>query len=183
MAKVLNAVFGIGIAVVVFILILLGIQAFYPEPRYDTFCNQSHYYAPVSQYGFEKCYDNITVGECRASSAGEITANEKEMQKCSQNFDKASRAYNRNFFIITSSFGVIAILTAFFLLSLVNISAGIASAGIVLIMVSFIRGWESTDDKLKFAVGLVIAALVITLAVIVNKKLSKKQPKPSKKKR
>ena len=72
---------------------------------------------------------------------------------------------------------MIAVLTAFFLLSLVNISAGIASAGIVLIMVSFIRGWESTDDKLKFAVGLIIAALVITLAVIVNKKLSKKSRK------
>jgi hypothetical protein len=41
MAKVMNAVFGIGIAVIIFIVVLLGIQAFYPEPKYDKYCNNS----------------------------------------------------------------------------------------------------------------------------------------------
>ena len=172
MAKVLGAVFAIGIAVVVYILVLLGIQAFYPAVSYADFCNQSEMY-PVQISGFEKCPDNITVGECRVL----VNAEEKELQKCWQDFNTANKAYNKNFFIIASILGVIMVLIAFFLLNIVNISAGIACAGIVLIMFAFIRGWPSTNDKVKFAVGLVITAIIITLTVFVNKKLTKKKRK------
>ena len=169
MAKVLNAVFGIGIAVVIYILMLLAIQAFYPEVRYTDFCNVSMMY-PEPICGLEKCQDNITVGECRASMGAE----EEARQNCALDFDKANKAYNKIFFIIASILGVITILVAFFLLNTVNISAGIACSGIVLIMYAFIRGWESTDDRLKFVVGLIIAIIVIVLTVIVNKKLATK---------
>jgi len=168
MVKVLNIVFGIGIAVVVFILILLGIQAFYPVPIYADYCNES-INTPVPIVGFESCTDNMTVGECRTA----MKLNVVEVDDCWQDFDKVSKVYNRNFFIIASIFGVILILTAFFLMNITNISAGVACSGIVLIVYAFMRGWESTDDKLKFAVGLVIAAIVIALTVVINKKLSK----------
>jgi len=168
MVKVLNIVFGIGIAVVVFILILLGIQAFYPVPVYADYCNESMN-NPVPIVGFESCMDNMTVGECRTA----MKSNEIKVDNCWQDFDKANKSYNRNFFIIASIFGVILILIAFFLMNITNISAGVACSGIVLIVYAFMRGWESTDDKLKFAVGLVIAAIVIALTVVVNKKLAK----------
>lgn len=166
MPRAMNIVFGIGIAVVVYILILLGIQAFYPEPRYENYCNQT-FAEPILD--FVKCPDNITVGECRST----VTTNEKEIQKCNDDYNTASRAYNKNFFIIAAVLGTIVVIAAFFIMKTPGISAGIASAGIVLIMWAFIRGWESTNDKLKFFVGLVIAAIVITLGVLVNKKAKK----------
>jgi VIT1/CCC1 family predicted Fe2+/Mn2+ transporter len=169
MVKVLNIIFGIGIAVVVFILILLGIQAFYPEPKFEDYCNQSMetFY---SSTGYESCTDNMTMGECRIA----MKSDGNRDQKCVEDFNTANKSYNKNFFIIASIFGVILILIAFFLMnSFTNISAGVACSGIVLIVWAFIRGWSSTDDKLKFAVGLVIAVIVIALTVVVNKKLSK----------
>jgi hypothetical protein len=172
MVKVLNAVFGIGIAVVVYILILLGIQAFYPEARYEDYCNQSMYAQPVYT-GYESCLDNITVGECRSLMKTD-SVKVSEDQKCWEAYDTASKNYNKYYFIIASILGVIVILVAFLLINIINISAGIACAGIVLIMYAFIRSWTSTDDMLKFIVGLIIAAIVITLAVVVNKKISKK---------
>lgn len=167
MSKVLSAVFGIGIAVVVYTVLLLGIQAFYPAPRYNDFCNETVRFSDPMM-SFVKCPDNITVGECRTTMETEGD----EMQECNKAFEDADMIYSRNFFIIASTLGVLTIIAAFFLLGTTNISAGIACSGIILIMFAFIRGWMSTNDKLKFFVGLVAAAVVITLAVLVNRQLA-----------
>ncbi|MFZ5955583.1 MAG: hypothetical protein ACOYT4_04090 [Nanoarchaeota archaeon] len=169
MAKILNVMFGIGIAVVIYILVLLGIQAFYPAVRYEDFCNQSIYSDPILNVA--KCQDNMTVGECRAS----MKLDDDEMQKCQQEFTNANRNYNKNFFIIASILGVTIMIIAFFLLTMPSISAGISGSGIVLIIWAFTRGWESANDKLKFFVGLIIAIIVITLALILNNKLEQKK--------
>jgi VIT1/CCC1 family predicted Fe2+/Mn2+ transporter len=179
MSKVLSAVFGIGIAVVVYVSMLLGIQAFYPAPDYDDFCTeQIRYSEPM--LGYEGCTDDMTLGQCRqAIKEGE--AGDTKMQKCHEDWDKAEESYSRNFFIIASILGVLAVLVSFFLfikvtgITVTNITAGIACSGIVMILWAFIRGWEGTDDKLKFVVGLIIAAIVITLSVILNKKMMKKK--------
>ena len=166
MAKVLNVVFGIGVGVVVYIIILLGIQAFYPEPELDDFCETDRYAEPVN---FGKCFDNMTVGECRELTMGDSPIRDE----CYEEFDLAQEKYNKNFFIIGSILGVLVVVAAYLLLNLVNISAGIGMAGFVLILWAFMRSWESINDMLKFVVGLVIGTIVITLAVIVNKKLKK----------
>ena len=169
MSTVLKAVFGIGIAVVLYILILLGVQAFYPAPDYQNFCNQSEmYYQPVN-YGYEKCLDNMTVGECRASM--NLQSNEEQI-KCQKDYDDASKHYNKNFFIIASIIGALVLISSYFFLRIPNISAGISCSGIILIFWAFVRGWDSTDTKLKFIIALVITIIVITLTVLVNKKFS-----------
>ena len=167
MAKVLNVVFGIGVGVVVYIIILLGIQAFYPAPEHNDFCNETRFESPIK---LDRCLDNMTVGECRELNFEEDT----KRDVCYEEYDLAQEKYNKNFFIIGSILGVLVVVAAYFLLSLTNISAGIGMAGFVLILWAFMRSWESINDMLKFIVGLFIAAIVISLAVIVNKKLSKK---------
>ena len=167
MAKVLNAVFGIGIAVVIYIVVLLGIQAFYPAPDYNDYCNDTMYQKPVMD--FYSCDNNITVGECRELISEE--SNYEENEKCWKKFGDANKKYNKNFFIIATLIGTLIILAAYFFLSLTNISAGIACSGIVLILWGFVRGWQTTDNMTKFIVSFIIASVVIFLAVKVNKKL------------
>ena len=168
MAKVLKAVFGIGIAVIVYIVVLLGIDAFYPEVDYEDFCNESLRYAdPV--FEFAKCPDNITVGECRSS----LDFTSEERVECDKAFSLTSKEYNQRFFIIASVLGTIVLIVAYFLLSVTNISTGVASAGIVLIVWAFMRGWESTNSLTKFVVALVIAVVIVSLTVVVNKKLGR----------
>jgi len=178
MVKILNAVFGIGIAVIIFIVALLGIKAFYPEPQYETYCNNSFYTTPYPVMSFYDCPQNITVKECndlmtsKGVDSKEYARQEKENMECSTKFDTATKSYNKIFFIIASTLGLIAIIVAFFLLSIMSLSAGTAFAGIVLIVVAFVRGWNDSNDTLKFGVGLVIAVVVIFLALKINKKFS-----------
>jgi hypothetical protein len=170
MAKVLNAVFGIGIAVVIYIVVLLGIQAFYPPVEYNDYCNESLRIKPTMN--FNQCDENITVKECKEQINYKDYPNE-EFEKCQQEYNSARKNYDKNFFIISSIIGTIIILAAYFFLSLTNISAGIACSGIVLILWAFMRGWQNTNNMTKFIVSIVIAYIVIFLAVKVNKKLNK----------
>ena len=62
--KVMNVVFGIGIAVILFIVVMLGTQVFYSEPLYEDYCNYSMYPQQVYVYGIELCNDNMSVKEC-----------------------------------------------------------------------------------------------------------------------
>ena len=174
MAKVLNAVFGIGIAVVVYIVVLLGIQAFYPTIEYEDYCNETSYEEIRSPMSFYNCDDNLTVQECKElveNSA--FYKDNKENEECWETFNNAEEEYNKNFFIISSIIGVLIITLSYFLLSITNISVGIVCSGIILILWGFMRGWESTNHMTKFAVSLVIAFVVIFLSLKVNKKLNK----------
>jgi hypothetical protein len=177
--KIMNVVFGVGIAVIVFIVALLGIQAFYPEPKYEKFCNISMYSTPViSTYTIYDCPDNMTVVDCRKLiyekdiNSSETKAREKEQQDCSTKYDEANKNYGKIFFLIASILGLIALIVSFFLLNTINISAGVASAGIVLLIVAFVRGWNSTNDIFKFVAGLIIGAVIIFLTLKINKRFS-----------
>jgi len=176
MSKVLSAVFGIGIAVVVYVTMLLGIQAFYPVPEYEDFCgDEPRYEEPVMLY--EGCTDEMTLGECR-KQISEKEGRDVKMEECHQQYRDADERYARNFFIIASILGTIAVIAAYFLLNITslyitNISAGVACSGIIMILWGFMRGWESTDEKLKFIVGLIIAVIIITLTVRLNKRTDK----------
>lgn len=190
MIKVMNIVFGVGIAVIVFIVALLGIQAFYPEPQYEKYCNISIYSTPaVSTFTIYDCPDNMTVVDCRKliyekdMNSPETKEREKEQIDCSTKYDEANRNYSKNFFLIASALGLITLIVSFFLLGIINISAGVASAGIVLIIVAFSRGWQGTNDVVKFVAGLIIGAVIVFLTLKINKRFSDKEENKKKRKR
>ena len=76
-------------------------------------------------------------------------------------------------FFIASFIGIMIVVVSFFLLNMVSISAGVALAGLGVIVYGFARGWEGTGDIPKFIVGLIVAAIVIYFAVKIHKKLEK----------
>jgi hypothetical protein len=177
--KIMNIVFGIGIAVIVFIVALLGIQAFYPAPEYENFCKQDFYVEPLTPMStVYDCPGNITVTDCinllkvNEINASEYKSRNQEMQDCNTKFNEAQDRYAKIFFLIACALGLIALIASFFLLNYINISAGVAFAGIVLIIVAFSRGWRGTDDIVKFITGLVIAVVIIYLTLKINKRFA-----------
>jgi len=176
MAKIMNTVFGISVAVILFIVVLLGIRVFYHAPEYDNYCNQSVFSKPLYNYDFSVCSDNISVGACRIlikDSQAQLDEQNQEMERCQTAFNDAEKIYGKNVFIITSVIGIIAIIASLFLFGFINIAAGTAFSGLALIVYGFMRGWQGTGDVLKFVVGLIIAILVVVFAVIVNKRYIK----------
>ena len=179
--KVMNVVFGIGIAVILFIVVMLGTQVFYSEPLYEDYCNYSMYPQQVSVYGIDLCSDNMSVRECNLLIKEKQPIFDKQQayyNECQTKYNNASRVYGKNLFIINNIAGIIFVVISLYLFGMVNIAAGTAFAGLTLIIYGFMRGWQGTGDILKFIVALIVATLFIVFAVVVNKRYSK----PSKKK-
>lgn len=177
MAKVMNIVFGIGIAVIFFIVVMLGTQVFYKEPVWD---NYNCSYPREIMTTMELCPDNISVLQCRELVKNQTffnNADQKFFDECNQRFTQDMKVYGKNLFIINNLIGIILIVASLFLFSLVNIAAGTAFSGLALIIYGFMRGWQGTGDVLKFSIALVVAILFIIFAVLVNKKYSKKKKK------
>jgi hypothetical protein len=169
MAKVMNVVFGIGIAIMLFIVVLLGINVFYPRPQVEDFGCDDLRVAKLAS-----CSENMTVGECEELRTQQMIEEESgEMKECWDRFDQARDVYNKNFFLITAIIGFIVIIASMFLFSMVNIAAGTAFAGLAMIVFGFMIGWEATNDIMKFVIGLIIAIVVIYFAVVINKRYEK----------
>lgn len=180
MAKVMNTVFGIGIAIILFIVVTLGVQVAYKAPVYEDFCNVSYYDKPVAIYDSTICSDNMTVKQCNALVLEKQTTLDKQNQyydECSKKYQDADKIYGKNVFIINNIFGIIAVVASLFLFSMVNIAAGTAFAGLALIIWGFMRGWQGTGDVLKFIVALIVAVLFVTFAVMVNRRYNKSDKK------
>lgn len=178
MAKVMNIVFGIGIAILIFIVVMLGTQVLYKEPVYNDFCNSSYYSKPTPIYDSTICDDNITVRECNLLIKEKQSTLDKEQEyfdKCSKEYEEVSKVYGKNLFIINNIAGIIAVIVSMFLFAMINIAAGVSFAGLALIVYGFIRGWQGTGDILKFIVALVVTVIFIVFAVIVNKRYNKKK--------
>ena len=172
----MNVVFGIGIAVILFIVVMLGTQVFYKEPLYEDFCNVSYYDKHVGIYDSTICADNMTVGVCNAlikEKQSTLDKQNQEQERCNKQFMDISKIYGKKLFVINNIAGIILVIASLFLFSMVNIAAGTAFAGLVLIIYGFMRGWQGTGDILKFIVALIVAILFIIFAVIVNKRYNK----------
>jgi len=170
MAKVMNVVFGIGIAVLIFIVVLLGIQAFYPAPTWENFnCTYPEMSKPY--YG---CSDNMTIAQCNSLQTPQVNpAEQRKYDECNQRFQEADKTYGKVVFFAAFIIGMIAVIISMFLLNMTNIAAGVAFSGLVLIIYGFIRGWSATNDTLKFVTSIIAAIVVIIFAVRVNRLNSK----------
>ena len=176
MARIINAAFGIGIAVLIFIVVLLGIQVVYKEPKIENFNCTYSYDRPVYAYDISFCNENITVKECNVLIKEKQPTNERlqtDYDKCWKEFQDAEKIYGRNVFLIANIAGIIVVIISIFLFSMINISSGIAFSGIALIFYGFARGWQGTGDLLKFVTALIVAIIFIILAVFVNKRYLK----------
>ena len=173
MARLMNVVYGIGIAVILYIVVLLGINVFYPAPNFDHYnCTEPK---PVEM---QVCNPSMTVGDCYTVVAGKqlnesAASNEETFKECNDRFMKDDEIYSKNFLLITNVVGVCIIAISLFLFlylsSMINLSAGTAFSGLLLIFFGFIRGWMATTDKIKFILAMFIAAVIIIFAVIINK--------------
>lgn len=176
----MNVVFGIGIAIILFIVITLGVQVFYKAPMYETFCNYSMYPYATPVYDSSICPDNMTVKDCNTLVKTKQSTLDKQNEyynQCNKEYQDSDKSYGKNVFIINNFVGIIAIIVSLFLFSMVNIAAGTAFAGLALIIWGFMRGWQGTGDILKFIVAFIVAVLFIVFAVMVNKRYSKSPKK------
>jgi hypothetical protein len=160
MASILNAVFGIAVAVVIFFTVILGVKAIFPEPQYPDmrdYCG-ADFYAKVQPIPINGTYE---MQQC-----------EKDFNAAQQKSEDARRNYGRIPFYISIIIGAILLGATYFIWNSTNIASGLACAGIALVIYGLARGWDSTGDLAKFGMMVLIAVVVLLLATKVRKKVS-----------
>lgn len=177
-STLMNVVFGISTAIVIFLVVILGIKAFYPVPSYDKINGlikpQEVSIKPVS------CTPEMTISACDNLQAQENLKNtianqalQKQIDQAQKDYQDAVRARNTIVFYIANVIGIIAVLVSMFIVAMPNIGAGTALAGVALIVYGFVNGWSYASDPIKFSIGLIVAILIISFGVIMNKKAQK----------
>ena len=84
---------------------------------------------------------------------------------CSNNFNDATRIYNRNAFIVLVLLGIMAIIASFFVIGTEAVSLGLSLGGVVSTIVGSVQYWSDMDDKLRFGVLLVGFIVLIWLGI------------------
>ncbi len=162
--KVVNVVLAIGTLIILGALITLGIKAFYPEPVSPDY---STIVKPALPYPQAPCAANDV--QCKKELAdynAEQQAEQDAFNAAQKAYEDAMKVYNKNVFIAANIVGIVVFIAGFFTvlyggLAGQGVPIGVMMAGLWSIIYGYMRGWGSTDDRLKFFIGLVVAVLVI----------------------
>ncbi len=173
--KIINLILGLGTAIIVGFLIYLGIQTFYPEPKYPLYDYNTTSYVKCAPND-QNCFDQVDLQQ---------KEHQTELESQMKAYQDQSDAYGRNFFIIANIVGLLVFIGGFLLLFVSSMASrsvpiGIMLAGIAAIINGYMRGWGGTDDKIKFAVGLIIAIVVIGGSMWLMQKYHRRDAQPGK---
>ncbi len=161
--KIINIIIGIATTLILGSLIVLGIRAFHPEPPPLDYS----FYSKPYPYVDMNCEKNDTDCIAKRDQYNKDQQAEQELLNQRQKeWDESMKQYNRDVFLIANVIGILVFVGGFLVIFRTEIGSNGAPVGMMLaglwgIIYGYARGWRSTDDQLKFFVGLIIAALVI----------------------
>jgi len=181
----------VGIAIVFAFLIFFTIEAFYPQPKYEDYCNETYYpqSKPINEpYDQQvlRCgdvYARQEVQECN-KQRGNPTFRYDNITRCdvfdtcdfcNLEYQKINDVYQRNVFIITAIVGIAAILFGLYF-SVSFMSGGFLFGGILVLAAGTIRYFASghVDRYLRMAV--LFVELVILIWIGYRKVVKKEKP-------
>lgn len=141
--RAINFALAVGTLIIVGALIVLGIHAFYPPPASPSFR-----LAGV------------------APGTPPTPAQQRQFATALDAYNARIRVYNRNVFFIANVVGVLVFVAAFLAAIYLRLSGkGILVGGMLAgfwgMLYGYGSGWGSVDDKLKFAIGLLLAVVVL----------------------
>jgi len=143
----LKYVYVVFIGVLLSLFIGVGIAAFYPGPK-----------APEANYYPAKNFYNTPPS---ATEAAELRKEDMKQQKIWTDFQKETEEYNKNVSIIAVVLSVIILIISFVLSKkLLFIADGLLLGGLLTLIYSIIRSFNSRDFKFMFVVvtvGLLVA--------------------------
>jgi len=176
--KILNFVIGLAVVIVLSGLFTLGLRAFYPMPESPTsiiissppLCS----IFPRATMSKEECVEDLKAWEERFGiTQAEYNTLVDKYNKEVEEYKQKVKTHNRNIFIIGNIVGVLLFITGFALTKLsaktaLAVGVGTVLSGLYAVIAGYSIGWNSTDDRLKFFIGFVIAAIIIGGSLLVG---------------
>ena len=168
-----NIVLAVAIAVLTFLVVLYGINTFYSTPEYNNYCNNTQQTEFITSN--ETCNANggfwnyYTVPVKSNETNGYCDTN----YYCSQSFNKAQEAWNKNLFFFGLPLGLIIIILGAFLFSLEFVGAGLMWGGVATIIYSTAGFFAQSADWIKFTISIIALIIIISFAYWYNNKIKK----------
>ena len=179
--RIKEVILGFSIAVIFVFFVVFGIKAFYKEPKYEDFCNNTIFIEKPYPYPAKEPYREINQSvcnrievknyeferDCSGRKGQTIYAPDengcrvaKECNFCNKNYNEVSNVYNKNVFIISGIVGIIVIIIGA-ILSLTSVSSGLFGGGVLTIIYGTMSYWSELADWARFIIlGIALAVLI-----------------------
>jgi hypothetical protein len=147
---ILKFIYSVFIGILFATLVGVGIAAFYPEPKYPTY---------PAMLSYPKAPETQTEQD-RQTQIKQQEAYDKKTKE----FEAIKRTYSRNVSIVAVIFAIIALVVSLTFLKTLNLIAdGLLFGGLLTLIYSIIRGFDTDDNIFRFivvAVGFIVAVIV-----------------------
>lgn len=147
--NVKNLVLGVGIFIIYMLLLIQGIEAFYPSPEYEDYCDFDTKPVMVP--------DNNTRD---LEGAG---------GNC-EDYESARDGYTQNLFFIALAVGIVTLVIGYFVLSVEPVGSALIASGIGAIFYGSAENWRNFGDYWRFILLAVALVFLVWLALRLNKK-------------
>lgn len=156
-----NIVLGVGIVVVFALALWQGIEAFYPSPQYEDYCD-------VNVGPFPGSESNATL----CSETGGVWKNGycDYYYGCQKEYEAARDPHARVVFFVSLIVAIIAIILGYTFLSTEPVGSALIGSGIWAIFWGSAINWRNLSDIWRFLLLLVVLVLLVWIALKLNKK-------------
>lgn len=176
-----NFVFWVGIIIVFGLVLWQGIEAFYPSPQYDDYCDRSHNsevidnaQSCVAVGGQWSAYDGVRLKSIEGEDIPDGWCDRD--YTCRQEHGGASDEHSKVVFIISLIVGLIVLFVGYSYLSVEPVGSALIGSGIWAIFWGSVVNWRNFSSVWRFLLLLFALILLIWLALKLNsvEKSSKK---------
>ena len=174
-----NFVLGIGIIVVYALALWQGIAAFYPQPKYEDFCDfeigpktfleivpTNCTFPPNLETKQNACYK--AGGEFRYEYDEKGCVIDGYCDECSIYYNDASDKHSRNIFIISLIIGFITLVVGFFILKIEPVGTALMGSGIWAVFYGTVWNWRNFGVGVRFVLLVILLIILIWLAIKLN---------------
>ncbi|MBI2452051.1 hypothetical protein HYV50_03150 [Candidatus Pacearchaeota archaeon] len=169
MLNIKNLVLGIGIVIVFALALWQGIEAFYPSPQYEDFCQGREFYDAPSPNGAPL----INQTACEQRSGKWINNYCDYNFYCQKDLDAAKDQYAKIVFIVSLIVGIIALIAGYGVLSVEPVGSALIGSGIWAIFWGSAINWRNFSNIWRFSLLFLALVLLIYLALRLNKRVKK----------
>lgn len=180
--RIRNFILGLGILIVFALALWQGMEAFYPSPQYNDYCDYQYRNLPTkADVNCSYPSDLDSKQNACYKIGGEFRYDYDEngciiggyCDDCSIKYNDASDIHSRNVFIISLIIGVLALIVGFSILSVEPVGSALLASGIWSVFYGTVINWRNFGNSLRFIILAVILLVLIWIALRLNKKSKK----------
>lgn len=180
--KIKNFVLGAGILVIYALALWQGIQAFYPEPEYEDFCDEravpKRFIGDGGVVGCDSPPGLLDKQQACLDAEGRFVFEydsdgcpvDGYCDSCSLEYEDARDVYSRNVFIIALVIAVITFIAGFAVLSVEPVGSALMASGVWAVFYGTVINWRNFGNITRFVILFVVLVLLIWIALRLNKK-------------